>query len=85
MYSTKPACVYVVGSDPASLVHHLLAAQGIRQATLQTVHRDEHGLVFLVLGSAQEQLLPDTPAGFFAGLAAGIRPRVLELTHLSST
>ena len=75
----------VIGSNPTSLVDHLMAEQGVRQATLQTVHRDEHGMVFLVIGSAQDDLLPRTPPAFFAGLAAGIRPRVLELTHLSSS
>jgi hypothetical protein len=75
----------LIGSNPTSLVDHLMAEQGVRQATLQTVHRDEHGMIFLVIGSAQEDLLPRTPAAFFAGLGAGIRPRVLELTHLSST
>lgn len=75
----------LIGTNPTSLVDHLMAEQGIRQATLQAVHRDEHGMIFLVLGSAREDLLPQTPAAFFAGLAAGIRPRVLELTHQRSS
>jgi hypothetical protein len=72
-----------VGNDPASIVDYLLSSQGIRQATLQTVDRDDSGMLFLVLGSGTAGLLAHTPSPFFAGLAAGIRPRVLELTHLA--
>ena len=74
----------VIGEAEDSLIDFLLRQQGVRQATLQTVHRDEQGLVFLVLGSASPDVLSRTPAAFFAGLAAGIRPRILELTHLST-
>ena len=70
-----------VGNDPGSIIDFLLHQQGIREATLQSVNRDDSGMVFLVLGSATEGLLSRTPPPFFAGLAAGIRPRVLELTH----
>lgn len=75
----------LIGSNPESLAQHLMAEQGVRRATLQVVDQDEQGMVFLVLGSAQDDLLTQTPAAFFAGLAAGIRPRIMELTHLNST
>ncbi|MFN2537518.1 MAG: hypothetical protein ABR549_05125 [Mycobacteriales bacterium] len=74
-----------IGANSESIIDYLMFEQGVRQASLQTVHRDELGMVFLVFGSGRDDLLPATPAAFFAGLAAGIRPRVLELTHLSST
>jgi hypothetical protein len=75
----------LLGSNPESLAEHLMSEQGVRGATLQVVDHDEQGMVFLVLGSAQEDLLSQTTPAFFAGLAAGIRPRVMELAHLSSS
>jgi hypothetical protein len=73
-----------VGNDPESIIDFLLHQQGIREATLQAIHLDDSGMLFVVLGSGSDGLLPATPPAFFAGLAAGIRPRVLELTHLST-
>jgi len=70
-----------VGNDPESIIDFLLHQQGIRQATLQLVNRDDSGMLFLVLGSGTDGLLSAMPMPFYAGLAAGIRPRVLELTH----
>lgn len=73
-----------VGNDPESIIDFLLHQQGIRQATLQSVNRDDSGMLFLVLGSGTDGLLSTMPLPFYAGLAAGIRPRVLELTHLTT-
>ena len=74
-----------IGANPDSIMDYLMSEQGVRQASLQTVHRDELGMIFLVFGSGHDDLLSTTPAAFFAGLAAGIRPRILELTQLSSS
>ena len=70
-----------VGNDPESIIDFLLHQQGIREATLQLVDRDDRGMLFLVLGSGTDGLLSAMPVPFYAGLAAGIRPRLLELTR----
>ncbi|MCU1602211.1 MAG: hypothetical protein JWO22_2920 [Frankiales bacterium] len=73
-----------VGGRHDSMVDHLMEQQGIRAVTLQLVDREPSMQVLMVDGSGSRTLLESSPDGFWAGLAAGIRPRVLEITRLRS-
>jgi|GEM_PF-4366754 len=62
------------------LVDHLMREQGVASVVAVPVHHDENGLLFLGLGSSAMGPFQEISEGFFHGLAAGIRGRLVELT-----
>jgi hypothetical protein len=69
----------VIGTGPESLVDHLMREQGVVTAVGVPVLHDGQGLLFLVLGSGVDGPIEAAGAGFFHGLAAGIRDRIGRL------
>lgn len=69
----------IPGKHPTSLVDSLLVEQGIAQTLGVPVHRDDHGLLALALGSSTVGPLREVGEPFFRGLAAGIEETVARL------
>lgn len=73
--------VLVTMSDSDSLLGHLLSQQGVNAIVALPVHVDEGSLLILGLGSSSKDVLRTALPGFFEGLTAGIREKVLRLAN----
>ena len=68
-------------SDPNSLLSHLLTQQGVAELVTVPVHSDDASLLMLGLGSSKPGVLGTAVTGFYEGLAAGIREKILKLAN----
>lgn len=68
-------------SDSNSLLGHLLTQQGVAELVTVPVHCDDSSLLMLGLGSSKTDVLGSAATGFFEGLAAGIREKILRLAN----
>ena len=71
----------LVNSEPESLMGHLLSQQGVAAIATLPVHVDEGSLLMLGLGSSSKEALRTAIPGFFEGLTAGIKEKVLRLAN----
>jgi hypothetical protein len=74
-----PALVSTTDSD--SLLGHLLSQQGVAAIVTLPVHVEEGSMLMLGLGSSSKDALRTAVPGFFEGLTAGIKEKVLRLAN----
>lgn len=68
-------------SDGSSLIESLLTQQGVASLATLPVHCDDGSLLLLTLGSSSQNAFHSAITGFFEGLAAGIKQKVLRLAN----
>lgn len=73
--------VHVGTSDGGSLLGHLLRQQGVASLVTVPVHSDESAMLLLGFGSSSKESLGTAIPGFYEGLAAGIKEKVLRLAN----
>jgi len=76
---------FAVGTNPDSLVEHLLKEQGVASALALPIHCDERSLLLLTLGSSAPNAFQDAGRGFFTTLSTGISAYVQKLAAATST
>jgi GAF domain-containing protein len=74
------AATLAVGTDPESLVDHLLREQGVASLIALPIHLDDRGLLLLTLGSSTKDAFLHAGKGFFTTLSVGISDAVVRLT-----
>jgi hypothetical protein len=68
-------------SDAGSLLGYLLSQQGVASLLTLPVHSDESSMLLLGFGSSSKESLRTAIPGFYEGLAAGIKEKVLRLAN----
>ncbi len=77
LWQGRPAA-FTVGTDPDSLINHLLREQGIASVLALPIHRDDRSLLVLALGSSSSDVFLHAASGFFTALSLGISESILR-------